>query len=256
MTLAHEAINLNPMTQDLSPVELPHPTQAIAISDKSNPLSVINLVPAVVAQAIDDALFTNPELFDLDEHRLAQKLRKDAAPPTPADHRVRMKFWNEYDRAMARGETKLVMVNVLAGVCTQDMFYKFYLKQPQKVAWLMCPPTGYMIKAEEALEFGMGQLRDVLEQPHVINGKVDTRLANLKAKIVQMLEARVLGAVVQKTMNLNVSSKQVDTATAEDTMESLQRQLKELDRRNRQAQNIPLPPGEREVTSEVEVDPT
>lgn len=217
--------------------------QAISISDKENPRSLMNILPSVVSKGIEEHLFTNPELFEKDERALWQHLRLDNKQPTPTDNRLRMKFWMEYDRAQAQG-TMISIANVLHGVCSKEYFYKRYMQVPSKVAWLMCPPTGYMVKAEEALEFGLEQLRDILEIPHVnAQGRFDAALGTLKAKIVAMLEARVKGAVVQKQMNLNVntSNEQVAKAAVAGTMVELQKQMKELEARSRRAQNLPSP---------------
>ncbi len=56
-----------------------------------------------------------------------------------------------------------------------------------------------------------------------------------------MLDNRVKGAVVQRNLNVNVSSdsKLVENMAAENTMESLEEQLKILDQRDRRARNLP-----------------
>lgn len=215
----------------------------ISLLDDSNPRAVVNLVPNSVKEAIGDHSFEKPDLFGRDESELYKLLRENNKSPTPTDNRLRIKFWDEYDRCQASGTARMVMANVTAGVCSKEFFYKNYLMRAEKVAWLMCPPTGYMTKATEALEFGIEQLRDILEQPHVNLGRVDTKLGELKTKIVMMLDTRVKGAPMQRSMNLNVntSDKAVAHAATASSEEELMRQLKELDRRNRQAQNIPVP---------------
>jgi hypothetical protein len=110
------------------------------------------------------------------------------------------------------------------------------------MAWLLTVPTGYIIKAEESLEFGLEQLRDILEVPHMRGMVVDTKLGELKLKIVAMLDTRVKGAPITKTMNLhaNVSTEAVQKIATASTEADLMRQLKELERMNRKAQNLPL----------------
>lgn len=220
----------------------PAPSHEISVLDRTNERSIVNLVPPTVAEFILKHTEENPELFNKDEHELQKYLRAQDKSISPGDNRLRLKFWVEYDRAQGRGDKGINMSNVLSSICSREFFYGQYLKHPHKVAWLLCPPTGYMVKAEEALEFGLEQLRDILSLPHVVNGKLDAKLAELKAKIVAMLDNRVKGGVVQKSMNLNVSTsnESVAQAAAASTMEDLQKQLKELERRNRKAQNLPL----------------
>lgn len=217
----------------------------ISLFDEDNKRSVVSLVTPIVRQAIQDHVFTHGELFNIDERDLYQRLRNDQKQPSPTDNRLRIRFWDEYDRTQAQNFSSMNMVNVVAGICSREFFYANYLKRAEKVAWLLCPPAGYMTKAEEALEFGLEQLRDILDQPHVLGGKVDTKLGELKAKIVMMLDVRVKGAVVQKSLNMNISTSkdQVEKAATAITAEDLMRQLKDLDRKNRQAQNLPLVTG-------------
>lgn len=234
------------MTNELAP-STPPQTHEISTTDESNPRAVVNLVPSGLSQGIKDALFQHPELFDKDERALWMQLRQQNAQPTPTDNRLRLKFWMEYDRVQHHGDNRMNMTNVYAGVCSKEYFTKHYATKATKVSWLMCPPTGYLIKAEEALEFGIEQLRDILEQPHSITiggtTKVDTKLGELKAKIVMMLDTRLKGAPVQRNMNLNVSTSdaQVARVAAAATAEDLMKELKELERRNKAAQNLPSP---------------
>lgn len=216
------------------------------------------MVPTAIATALEEHMFTNPEYFDLDERELWRKLRDDSKTPTPTDNRLRLKFWVEYDRAMAHGG-RFTIGNVLASLCTGEYFYKKYLSHPGKVAWLVTPPAGYLVKAEEALEFGLEQLRDLLDQPHVSFGKVDTKLGELKAKIVMMLDARVKGAVVQRSMNMNIntSTNTVNKELTGASMEELEKRLKELDARERRARNVPTTvEGEVSGKPDIEIDPT
>lgn len=221
------------------------PRTEISLADLKDPRSILNLVPQAVADAISEVLFEHPDLFEVDEHELYKKLGSHGRQPNPTDNRLRLKFWDEYDRVQASGAAKMNMVSVLSGICSREMFYKKYLKQPTKLAWLVCPPTGYMIKAEEALEFGIEQLRELLDFPNTYHGKVDTKLGELKLKIVAMLDMRVKGAVIQKSMNLHasVSNQAVAKAAEAATEEDLMRQLEELEKKNRKAQNLPEPSG-------------
>lgn len=229
------------------------PATEISVSDEQNPRSVVNLVPPSVSERLKQHVFEHPELFDKDEHTLHKYLRAQERTPSPLDNRLRLKWWMEYDRVQARGEAQMNMVNVLAGLCSRELFYGHYLKNPNKCAWLLCPPTGYMVKAEEALEFGLEQLRDILDLPHVNYGKVDTKLADLKLKIVALLDTRVQGAIVQKNVNVNLGAqaKGIDNATAAATMEDIKKQLTELRRRDKQSRNLPLAS---QGTEEIEVE--
>jgi hypothetical protein len=211
----------------------------LVLTDTDNPFAVINLVPDKVRECIQTALSSHAPLFQCDERALWQKLKLDDKQPTPLDNRLRLKFWTEYDRVCGQGHKHMNMANVVSNMCTREYFYSGYLTNPAKIAWLLCPPTAYLVKAEEALEFGLEQLRDILDSPHVTNGRVDTKLGELKAKIVAMLDHRVKGAVVQKTLNVNASVGSVNDAAQANTMEDLKKQVDALRRRDKASQNIP-----------------
>jgi hypothetical protein len=86
----------------------------------------------------------------------------------------------------------------------------------------------------------MEQLRDVLELDHVLkNGKIDTKLLELKAKITFALDARKNGGIIQrveqKQMNLNISTsdKKVAQAALGGTMEDMEKRIRQLEKEER-----------------------
>jgi hypothetical protein len=191
--------------------------------------------------ALIDAGRRRPELFNSDERTLWKTLKDEGKLPNATDNRLRLKFWNEYDRAQAE-QNRMDMIAVYSGVCSREYFSKRYVQSAEKLAWLMCPPASYEVKMEEALAFGIEQLRDILELPNVgATGKLDVKLMELKAKIVAMMDVRVKGAVVQKVeqknMNLNISTSndQVAKRAMAGSMAELEARLKELDKKDRLA---------------------
>lgn len=240
-----------------NPVKLPdEPVIERVIWDNSNPAAVVNVVTDAVKKAITDAIYTNPELFDKDEHTLWRHLRNTNHQTTAADNRMRLKFWFEYDRAATAG-TNMNMKNVFAALCTHEFFYNKYIHNPAKIAWMLCPPTSYRIKVEEALEFGLEQLREILEAPHKTDGgKIDSRLAGIKLKIVQMLDTRAKGAIVQKAVIAQMGlpgHPAIEDRITQDTLAEMRKQLENLEKRNRTAQNLPLGPSSEKPV--IEVDP-
>lgn len=217
-------------------------TGLVELWSRSDDRAVINLVPPAVGAALLEAGKARPDLFQRDERDLYKQLRGDNKQPTATDNRIRLRFWDEYDRA--QGEVgKMNMSGVFAGVCTREYFYGRYLQNPEKVAWMACPPASYEVKMEEALAFGIEQLRDILDLPVVspYNGKYDVKLGELKAKIVAMLDVRVKGATIQRVenrnMNLNISTSDAGVAKKAmmGTMADVEKRIKELEKRDRSA---------------------
>lgn len=206
--------------------------------------NLLHLVTPGIATKIRDAIAKTPELFGMEESELKYALKDRRMMPSATDCRLRLKFWHEYDRAQATMD-KMHTVNVYAGVCSKQVF-DIYMARAEKVAWLCCQPASYQAVAEEVLHYGYGQLRDILELPHVDEfGKVNTKLMELKLKITAVAELRTKGAVVQKieqkTLGINVSASTREALQMGElrTMEEIDRKLKELDKRDRRALHSP-----------------
>lgn len=248
------------MNQELELVADPEP-RAIDLWNRADDRALINLVPGAVSQALLTAASSRPELFGQDEQWLRKKLREENETPNATDNRLRIMFWLEYDQAQAQNR-KMNIGAVTAGVCSTQFFYQRYLLVPSKVAWLSTPPVTYVVFAQEALAFGLDQLREILELPTVgPSGRPDIKLGELKAKIVAMLDQRVKGAVTQRVenrnMNLNVSTTDAAVAhkVAAESMEDLDRRLKELIRRERKALNLPESEPIVDVSAETTTEP-
>lgn len=204
--------------------------------NSENPVAIINLVSPSIRQRIEDAYAKLPELFSLDEIELGKCLRAEHSyNPSAVDNRLRLKFWFEYDRVVLyQGTKKMIAANFLAGVCTDDFFYNSYLKNTVRVSWLLCPPTSYITKAKEGLDYGLDQIREILQMPIEVNGRRDLRLAALKITIVKMLDDRVQGSVVQRVeqkttqVNVNTTAGEINQIAREMSMEEIERKIAAL----------------------------
>jgi hypothetical protein len=216
--------------------------------NRTEPRALINLVPPGVAAHLMTASGSHSDYFGQAERDLYQRLKSDGFQPNATDNRLRLAFWNEYERAQTH-QDKMNVDSIIDGVCSRSYFYGRYLTNAAKVAWLSTPPASYKVIAEEALAFGYEQLREILDLPikNETTGRLDVKLMELKAKIVAMLDVRVKGAVVQKVeqknMNLNVSTSdgQVAKMAIGQSMSDIEKRLKELERRERKALNLPEP---------------
>ena len=207
--------------------------------------NILNLVPMTARIPILNCIEQAPDLFGLDEFDLLKKLKYLKASPNANDNRLRLAFWMEYDRIKAGdlGGKQMKMSAVYNGICTGQYLTQRYLLCPERVAWMLCPPASYDVFMEEALVFGMAQLREVLELPLIDEkGKVNVGLASLKERIVMKLHERKYGAVIQKSLNVNLNSedgmkidKKLQEQIASCSMEDIQRRFKELSKRDRLA---------------------
>lgn len=231
--------------------------RAVDLWDRTETRSVLNLVPHTLAAKFLEAARARPEMFGLDERDLFKALRSDNMVPSPTDNRIRLQFWFEYDRAQHELRN-MQPAAIYAGVCSKQYFYGTFLDRAEKVAWMMTPPVDYVTKINEALDFGLDRMRDILEtDPKDIPEKSRIKFMELQAKIVAMLDQRAKGGFVQKVeqknMNLHVATtdKQVAAAMTTSTMDELDKKIKELERRERRALNLQQNP--EPITVEAEV---
>lgn len=166
-------------------------------------MSVINVVSEHTKEQVLRAVGTHEILFNLDERDLKNALKKKSIHISKIDNCLRIKFWIEYERAAAT-DTRFNDANVYTGICTKSYFKDNYMNTPEKVAWILTPPLDYETSLLEALDFGNEQMRDVLDLPHIdpTTGKIDHKLIEIKMKIRNSVESRLLGGVVQRSENL------------------------------------------------------
>jgi hypothetical protein len=208
---------------------------------------VMATIPQSLAEAMDYVREHHADLLDIaDEKTLWKSLRNLGYAAGQTDNMIRFQFWREYERAIAE-QTPFNIANVCRGICGEELFYKIYSK-PLPLVWMLAQPKAYTARMEETLYFGLNQLRDVLELPNVDEkGKLNTKLLELKAKIVHMVDQRMRGGIIQrleqKSMNLQVhtSDKSVADAMVENSTEALQKRLASLEERERRALNLPDP---------------
>jgi hypothetical protein len=234
-----------------APMIQTHEPQAVVMYDLSNPRCLMNLLPVKVREKVQEALFEEGALFELDEQELYKRLKSPSVGTdgktrdgtiTATDNRLRLKFWMEYDYCQGVAAKEIDMTRVYAGICTYEYFHRRYLNSPRKVAWLLCPPSSYQFKANEALEFALEQLRDILDTPHTSGmGKIDTKLAELKLKIFQTLDIRIKGAPVQRIIQANLhgndAANAVHQASRIMSIEQLEKELQNLAKREKELQN-------------------
>lgn len=197
----------------------------ISILDDKDPRSVVNLVPPLVRQAIEN---TPDWYLSMEASELKRVFKAhDGYEPTITDCRLRISFWQEYDSCHRR-QKPMIMANVYGGVCSRNYFFEKFIRDKQRMAWLLCPPSDYQQMLGEALLFGIEQMRQILELPHESRDNegnlkgFDAKLASVKVEIVKMIDQRVKGAVVQRTQNMHMhASTSESTQKKEEIPETL-----------------------------------
>ena len=162
--------------------------------DFDNPRSMVNLIESDEFRlAIRRALEQAPSLFQMDEPKL-EKVRLSTA----LMNRLRLSFWDEYDRAVFAGEMMQIK-NIVARHCDRAHFYDRILKVNWNVAFITLPPRSYELTMRYILDRANRKIEDILNMPlKTPQGKFDYKLAALVLKIQQVADNRVRGAVTQK----------------------------------------------------------
>ena len=208
--------------------------------------TVIQFLTPAIRRSVEEHLFTRPDLFSLGERALKKHLGSIGMKPTPTDNRLRMRFWMAYEESMAKQSFGNISAQTLAlGICEHNFLILHYFTKAEKVAWLMTRPAAYETVMEEALYYGIDMMRDILDEDHHIGGKINVPLMNLKLKIVSLLDTRLKGAPVQKSLHLHsnipMDAAKVAQATQLVTMEDLQKKSKEYEAKLRRALHLSEP---------------
>lgn len=205
---------------------MPEKTEAV-VYDTNDPRSVLRLVSESFRAAI---LSLPPEFRDLSEREYQVTHR-----PSAQENRLRMSFWREYDVAQEM-MVPINMTGVYAGICTRDYFYGVVLRRPNIVGWMIIPPAKYEVMIEEALDFGIGKLREIMDLPLTDSkGRVNVRLCDTIIRATAMLDMRMRGAYVQrsehKNLNFNMQgdTKDLQKLAAGASMEEIETRIRNLE---------------------------
>lgn len=230
----------HPKANTFAPFKLPAIVDETSILDADNPYSILNLVPPLLREAIDN-LSTN--YYGLSERDLRRKIN-----PCPEVARLRLNFWDEYERAVSQ-KRKMDLLSLTKGVCSNDYFYTKILKNPDWVAFMTIPPADYQLALREMLELGWDRIREVLLLPitekiqlktsvkgadgkqetvYEIIERTNTKLIGEIRQMVGMIDLRVKGAILQKVqveqrnLNVNVHTDDASPYLATQTMGQLE----------------------------------
>lgn len=201
----------------------------VSIFEKDDPRSLINILPKRISEAVEKL----PEALLLEDlGSLRRKVRPDSML-----NMLRYSFWREYDFAQDN-LLDMDISRVTAGICDASLFYHRVVKSELILAWVMHPPSEYMLMMEESLMVGVERLREILDAPVLDeNSRLNAKNAELILKTVMFLDMRVNGAIVQKheiqqknlNLNLNGAARDVKQYMNIANMEQLEYKIKEIE---------------------------
>lgn len=200
----------------------------IEIYDENNPLAVVRMAPPELAKLI-------LEVPEGDRIGFEDDLREELKPSS-TENLLRLNFWIEYMRAQMTPPHKMYLTNIVRGACPPQYFILHFTKKKSRIKWILCPPAQYEARLEEALDYGLARLREILSLP-LINSKgyIDSRLADIILKITQFLDAKINGAIAskiqidQRTAMIQTSMADLNKAIQTASIADLDAKIKELE---------------------------
>lgn len=104
-----------------------------------------------------------PALLGVNETGLLKELRRRQKDPAPLDYKVRAKFWIEFERIQGIKQVQpMQMVNILGNDFPKDVFYKFYITDPCRLAFMLCPPQDYKLLLDMVLNQNLIKLSEFI----------------------------------------------------------------------------------------------
>ncbi len=220
----------------------------ISILDEQDPHSLINFVPAKVRECALIHVGTNPELFCRDEEDFLKLAKLAKAPFNSTDHMIRDQFWIEYHHARSHGHKQMAFTRVFEGALSVEGFYRYYLKNPYKVAWMFTVPLDYRRQLRRNLVQLARNMAEIVDQPLIdpATGKFDKQMAQMQMNLLKFHEITLHGTptqrIEQRNLNLSVTRTQMQEAIESDVGSKTQqtiKQIQDLESRLRRAQHIP-----------------
>lgn len=204
------------MDRDLLPVDVKEvPDRPYSIRNTDESFSLVSFLSDRLKRAVAEL---PDEYFMLSEAEMREKVC-----PTSTDYALRVSFWREFEKTMWKGNGKIVCASVYGGICSDVYFYKHFITNKLKFAWMIRPMQTYHKEMEAILHRGTERLWDLIEIPvkNPKTGKYDTRNAEVLLKTIQAVENRVKGMAVQRSENKTVAVHTVTTTKATQDLESM-----------------------------------
>lgn len=221
----------------------------INFQDESSKRTILEITPASFGRQVKNLLVGEyAYLLGMTERRLVSEMIRKGQSPDATDALIRMQFWTEYNRATDVMITRVPKMNfsyVIGKAIPKESFYKYYITDPYKLAYLLCPPMDYVAIIRSTLINSIYALDELL-QKGVQTDPVG--FAPLALKIFEAIEKRAKAAGIDFLQNevkapKTHSSKKIETlippTREEKTIEELAAEVAE---KEKLLVNTPPPP--------------
>lgn len=208
--------------------------------DQTDPRSIFNLLPQFLQQAASQVA---DDIWELSEDELSKQLEVSGEVPTEY-YRLRIAFWDEYDRVQRMLESKLDVSRVTWGVCSVVTLMKWSRSNHLLLAWLLRPPPAYTLLLKEIHSLSLKNQLEVMKMPLTNErGNPNVKLIEAQLKIFQHMDIRLKGGFIQrieqKNLNVNVDGESLPTGNNKSL--SLQEMEVEIKKLREQSKLLEIP---------------
>jgi hypothetical protein len=193
--------------------------------DPRNPRSLINIAPREVIETLKEKM-PIPYLY-MTEQQLEAKFY-----PSSDIQKIRIAFWKEYE--MAQSELrKMNVANIGKQLGQPSLYLTKTLKDPEKLAVILCPVTSYDNFLEEGLMAGSKKLRQIIDMPLFnADGTPDHKTMEIVLKAVAFLDMRKHGGIVQKQLQVSLTKNSQNSLVQNASMEEIDAKIRQLEEKH------------------------
>lgn len=236
LTKATTALPAGPVRDSKPPAAL----EDMSTFNTQDPRSLINLLPRVIR---DLAVLVPIKYFEFTEQELEAECFQ-GVPAFDDARRIRISFWNEYDRVQQYGERQMKLVGICAGVCTEVYLTRKFITNQRFLAWILRPPPAYVTALSDIHDIGLRQMLAISQLPiqRDDKGNFDVKLMTLQKAIHDRIDSRLKGAIAvvinqnvdQRNLNVNVAATPGQAKNMLGNSSSSQPSMEEVESRIRQ----------------------
>lgn len=205
----------------------------IVFWEEGNPNCVVNRLTPRLKKA---AMEIPGHLLGMSAQTLRNKIKANSM-----DEQLRVSFWEEFLIASDNNQ-RMRIEAIYPRVCVREYFYKHFVDNPARFAYMLHPPAEYMLQMKSLLQLGLRRFEEILQMPLVNEkGVVNSKLVSEIVRIVMLVDNRVKGAVVQKvqleqkSLNVNMNyepPKRIEDIDAE--LKAVEQEINKLSTPNKQ----------------------
>lgn len=158
-----------------------------------DPRNVMSIVSPKVREIVESLYQRHPEYQKWNEGEL-----KDNLHPSLMASRMRISFWEEYDRAQDSGK-RMMMTKIYGPLMSEANFYVEFLTKDSNVAWMMSRPSEEFLSMKTDYYSGSDEIGKILRMSLFDNkGNLKIKEAGIFLRAWDLYGNRIHGSIIQR----------------------------------------------------------